>query len=113
MRTTQSIAAFALICSLLMLSAPSAQAQKTFDLNASIPLDIPAQPLESALLELAKQGAFQLVISAGTFPDHVIAPLAGTIPIKAALDRLLQGTDLGYKWIGEHTITVAPLLSTQ
>jgi iron complex outermembrane receptor protein len=68
--------------------------------------EIPAQTLETALLELSRQGSFQLVLSAGTMPQQTAPALSGQMTVRAALDALLRDTGLSYKWRGDHTVTV-------
>src|SRR6266850_6697559 len=76
------------------------------ELDQSIAFDIPAQSLESALLELSKQSSLQIVFSSGTLPHRTAPRVTGTMPVREALNLLLQGTELGYKLVGERTLTV-------
>lgn len=78
------------------------------DPNSQLTFDIPTQPLETSLLELSKQATFQLIVSSGTLPARAAPALVGKMTIKAALERLLRDTDLSYKWVGDHTVTVMP-----
>jgi iron complex outermembrane receptor protein len=84
-----------------------------FDLNAKVALNIPAQRLDSALLELSRQGAFQLVIESGSVPSRRTVTVSGKMSVKDALDRLLSNTDLSYKSLGEHTVTIAARSDSQ
>jgi iron complex outermembrane receptor protein len=88
--------------------APSAANAQTTGLNTNVLLNIPAQSLEAELMELSRQASFQLLISAGTIPNKTGPVLTGKMPLKEALNRLLRDTDLNYKWVGEHTVTVTP-----
>src|SRR5579863_31324 len=69
------------------------------DSNTAITVDIEALPLETALIELCKQGHLQLVISTGYLPVRMSAPLRGNIALGAALDYLLEDTGLTYKLV--------------
>jgi iron complex outermembrane receptor protein len=108
-RSTGSIVR--LICTHALVAAAFLFAREAragdFDLNAKVALNIPAQRLDAALLELSRQGAFQLVIESGSVPSRRAAAVSGKISVKDALDRLLSNTDLSYKWLGEHTVTIA------
>jgi hypothetical protein len=81
-------------------SALAANSKTTFA------VDIDPQPLEAALVELCKQGHLQLVISAGSLPVRMAAAVHGSIALGAALDVLLRGTGLTYKFVGDHTIAI-------
>jgi len=76
------------------------------DSRTLLAVDIDPQPLEAALVELSKQGHLQLVISTGSLPARNSQPLHGTMALGAALDNLLKGTGLTYKFVGEHTIAI-------
>src|SRR5688572_6614435 len=75
-------------------------------LDESVAFDIPAQSLENALFALSKQSSYQIVFTSGSLPRRSVPPLNGKMPVKQALERLLEGTELGYKLVGERTITV-------
>jgi len=94
-----------LLASLWLFGTAPAWSQ-TLDLNTEVSINIPAQLLDAALLELSHQASFQLVISTGSLPVQQVPAITGKMPIRVALDRLLHGTDLSYKWVGEHTVTV-------
>ena len=90
----------------VMAAAPShAQASGA---SAPIELNIPAQSLEDALLELARQASVQLVISSGSITQRNAPSITGTLRLNDALDRLLRDTDLGYKWTGDRTLMITP-----
>jgi len=73
-----------------------------------VSIDIPAQQLDSALLELSKQASFQLVLDSRAVTAKSAVAVTGRMAIRQALDRLLRDTDLSYRWTGGHTVTVAP-----
>ena len=77
------------------------------DLDTPVSVNIPAQPLEEALLELSKQASFQLVLDS-TVVAHLYTPIVtGKMPIREALSRMLRDTNLTYQWSGAHTVTIA------
>jgi iron complex outermembrane recepter protein len=77
------------------------------DLDTPVSLNIPAQPLEGALLELSKQASFQLVLDSSAVADKYTPDIAGKMPIREALSRMLRDTNLTYQWSGAHTVTIA------
>jgi len=76
------------------------------DAATTVAIDVDPQPLETALVELCKQGHLQLVIATGYLPVKVAAPLHGKIPLGVALDTLLRDTGLTYKFVGGHTVAI-------
>lgn len=97
----------AILCSVAAMTAFASTAHSA-DSGAPVELNIPAQSLEDALLELARQASVQLVISSGSLPQRSAPSITGTLRLNEALDRLLRDTDLGYKWTGEKTLMIAP-----
>lgn len=76
-------------------------------LDSPVTVRIAAQPLESALLELAEQASLQLVLDPQLVKSRSAPALSGKMSIRQALDRLLQNTGLVYRWSGDHTVTIA------
>src|SRR5690606_17818089 len=89
------------------------EAAVAVDAATPLTLDIGSQSLETALLELSKQGRLQLVIAADTLPPRRSAALHGRMSLGAALDRLLEGTGLTYRLVGEHTIAIVKATGTR
>jgi outer membrane receptor protein involved in Fe transport len=81
------------------------------DLDTPVSVNIPAQPLEGALLELSKQASFQLVLDSSAIADKNTRTVAGKMPIREALSRILRDTDLTFQWSGAHTVTIARKVS--
>jgi outer membrane receptor protein involved in Fe transport len=76
------------------------------DSRTTLVVDIDPQPLETALVELCKQGHLQLVISSGSLPARMSMPLHGSLRLGVALDSLLKDTGLTYKFVGRNTIAI-------
>jgi iron complex outermembrane recepter protein len=72
----------------------------------TVAVDIESQPLEGALVELSKQGHIQLVVSTTTLPVKVAGPLHGRLALGKALELLLKGTGLTYRFVGEQTVAI-------
>ena len=76
------------------------------DASTKLSVDIAPQSLESALLELSKQGRLQLVIATNSLPEKMSAALRGSMPLGVAFDHLLKDTGLTYRLVGNHTIAI-------
>ncbi len=76
------------------------------DAATNLTVDIAAQPLEAALLELSRQGRLQLVIATDSLPAKTSAALRGNMPLGVALDHLLKDSGLTYRLVGDHTIAI-------
>src|SRR5579883_3206873 len=70
-------------------------------------LDIPRQPLDGALSELARETGLQIARFSDTPGGEVLAgPLSGDMPVGKALATLLGPSGLTYKMINDRTIAV-------
>lgn len=76
------------------------------DSTTTLSVNIAAQPLESALVELSRQGRLQLVIATSSLPVKTSAALQGSMALGVAFDHLLKDTGLTYRLVGEHTIAI-------
>lgn len=76
------------------------------DATTKLTVDIAPQSLETALVELSRQGRLQLVISTSSLPAKTSTPLRGSMPLGVALDQLLKDTGLTYRLVGEHTVAI-------
>jgi outer membrane receptor for ferric coprogen and ferric-rhodotorulic acid len=92
-----------------MLHPPLAVAQTTPSATADAETHdfaIPAQPLAQAVLVLSEQAGTQLIarseITAGVSSKAVI----GRLSIPVALDRLLDGTGLRWRYVGSRIVTI-------
>src|ERR1700674_1481221 len=79
---------------------------------ATLPTDIPAQALDPALLEFARQSQLQLIyVSKVVIGRTTKGAPAGLTPV-ATLGRLLDGTGLSYEFLNARTVRVfAPVRS--
>jgi hypothetical protein len=82
--------------SLLSVSGMSPAWADVPHLDEQVSFDIKAQTFEAALLQLAKQSQLQLAIAANALPAGNAPRVSGKMPIKQAIDLLLQNTQLGY-----------------
>ena len=71
-------------------------------------LDIEAQPLAQALILLGEQAELTIVVPSHHTKDLQAPALKGKFTLTQALNRLLQETDLGYKFIDASTLSISP-----
>lgn len=70
--------------------------------------NIPAQGLGPALQAFAKDRDLQIVYISEEVNDLRTRGVAGEVTADEALRQLLDGTDLGYRYLDENTVTVFP-----
>jgi iron complex outermembrane receptor protein len=97
---------------LLMASFSDGRPAFAGDLDRVASFDIPAQPLDKALLEFGDQAHVQIMFSPSSSTHRLrTRALKGRYTSRDALAELLRGTGLNYSERG-HTIAVAPLQSS-
>jgi hemoglobin/transferrin/lactoferrin receptor protein len=105
--------ALALLSRALALTLLSSGAMAQAPLSTTEPaprysIDLPAQPLSQALLQLSAQTGLQ-VLYAGSTAEHIAAPaVQGNYSAEQALQRLLQGSGLQARRTGPHAVTLEP-----
>ncbi|MFP1682140.1 TonB-dependent siderophore receptor [Alloalcanivorax sp. C16-1] len=77
------------------------------------PLDIPAQPLDAALAELAEATGLQLLYDADATRGKQSPALRGDYGARQALDRLLAGSGLRYRVNDDGSLTLEPAPVTE
>lgn len=77
-------------------------------LDDKIVFDIPAQPLESALLRFSQQASVQLLTSSDELPSAQSKGVSGRLAVRVALTTLLQGTGLIFAVVRDGTIAIRP-----
>jgi iron complex outermembrane receptor protein len=88
---------------LLALVAPPSKAD---DLDRTVRFNIPAGRLENSLLMLSQQADYQIVFATTAVPSTQVSTVTGRMPVRQALEILLQGTELICKLSGAHTLTL-------
>lgn len=72
-----------------------------------VSVDIPAQPVAKALNAFAQQTGMQLLFRTGAVKDGAMAPrLVGSFTAEEALAKLLEATELEYKFLDDRTIAI-------
>jgi len=95
------------------LSALPLSSALSADATTRLTVDIAPQSLETALVELSRQGHLQLVIATNSLPAKTSASLRGSMPLGVAFDQLLKDTGLTYKLVGEHTVAIVKVSEAQ
>jgi iron complex outermembrane recepter protein len=92
-------------------AAASADAQATAQ---NYQLNIPRQPLDAALKDLAHQTGLQIARFSDTIDGSaMVGPVSGKISVEQALESLLAPSGLEYRLVNDHTIAVlAPEATT-
>ncbi|MBM7333059.1 MAG: TonB-dependent siderophore receptor [Alcanivorax sp.] len=79
----------------------------------AVPLDIPAQPLDAALAELAEATGQQLLYDADATRGKRSPALRGDYGVRQALARLLAGSGLRYRINDDGSLTLEPAPVTE
>lgn len=66
--------------------------------NRIVSFDLPAQSLQSGLVEFALQAGISIVVDNEVIKGHYASPLAGPHSLERGLSSLLAGTSLGYSY---------------
>ena len=87
-------------------SAPIAAAEQPARVAGSYPFSIKQQPLVSALNEFSKVTGWQVGM-ASDLAQNVTSPgVSGTMPAEKALERMLAGSNLSYRSLGNNNVVL-------
>ncbi|MFD2141199.1 TonB-dependent siderophore receptor [Ancylobacter oerskovii] len=114
--TARHALALGLMAAALGASAPAAhaQAQATASVApARIAFDIPAQDLNGAVLSFAQKAGVRVFFDTAKFGGRRSSAVSGTMSPPQALDALLRGTGLTYRFTAPNRVTIVdPAAST-
>lgn len=89
------------------LPAPAVQAQATANVApARIAFNIPAQDLNGAILSFAQKAGVRVFFDTSKFGGRRSTAVAGTLSAPEALDTLLRGTGLTYRFTAPNRVTI-------
>lgn len=97
-RPRRSAAAALLACLTTVVAAQAQEAVARFA--------IPAQPLASGLLALGRQARISIAAPAALVAGKTGRPVQGELTVKAALERMLEGTGLRYEFVGANAVRI-------
>lgn len=76
--------------------------------DAARPFDIPAQPLQDALVLFNRQSGIQVTAEGGLTAGRASTAVKGTFSSAQALGTLLAGTGLAWRWLDSRTVVLEP-----
>lgn len=104
---TRLASSILLACSSLLTAAPAAWAAETAaEQNEQLSFDIPAQSLDDALSAYGITSGAQVLYDAGLTQGLSSQPVNGRMDRQQALQQLLTGTGLNYRFTGVRTVTL-------
>ncbi|MDN2713087.1 secretin and TonB N terminus short domain protein [Janthinobacterium sp. SUN118] len=77
--------------------------------QASVRFDLPAQPLDAALVAFGEITGYSVLVSSDLAAGRMAAPVRGDYTPVEALQRLLVGTQLGVRFSGSNAFTLLAL----
>lgn len=105
MKTHSGLVVFGLLitlCAVLPFTMPVALAQSAVTQSYSIG----QQPLSSALLQFAEQAGLEVLVDARITQDKTSPGVQGNFTREQALELLLSGTGLSYRYTGDGAVTL-------
>jgi outer membrane receptor for ferric coprogen and ferric-rhodotorulic acid len=104
---TRILAFPVLAVAILLTPLPCAAQSSSFEAGSEArDFAIPAQQLSDSVLTFSEQADVQLVQGADVTAGLFASAVAGRMSIAAALDRLISGTNLTWRYVGPRTITI-------
>lgn len=101
----RSFTALAVVIAAIVIPAEASEKEKSHARHYAIA----AQPLGDALTEFADQSDLKLVFDADLVRGLKSRGLSSTLTPEQGLDKLLDGTGFGYRFIGPGTVTIERL----
>ncbi len=74
--------------------------------RSSVAVNVRAQPLDAALLDLGKQLGLQVSFPSDLTRGKTASPLEGSLSPEQALDRMLAGSGLAWRYTGPGTVLI-------
>lgn len=95
-----------LIYALLIVTAAGVTAAADQNLEREVQFDIPSQPLSQSVIAFSEQSGIQIVTAGEDLPRSQTPEVRGKLAISNALRKLLSGTHLRFKSVGEGTVAL-------
>ena len=86
--------------------AITAHAQQAKVLEKTMHVDVSAQKVSTALIELSKEAGIQLLMPGKSLDKFETPGVHGQMSLREALAELLRGTRYGFHQVGENTIGI-------
>src|SRR3546814_1281973 len=68
--------------------------------------EIPTQPLTSAVTSFGDQAAIQVTVDGSILSGLTSTPVSGNLTPVEALNRLLNGTGIGFRWVNGNSVAL-------
>ncbi|MBL8271404.1 TonB-dependent siderophore receptor [Steroidobacter sp.] len=107
-----AISAVVAACASVLPSTVSAAASTEINFNQRVTFDIPAQPLQSALMQFAAQANVELSASTDLVEGKRAAAVKGVHSMEDALRTLLAGTGLRFMATRDGSVAIVPEVPT-
>jgi iron complex outermembrane receptor protein len=101
------LAAGSLLASQVSVQAQTPNGMEQAQTGRTATFDIPAQPLGQALTAFGQQAGVQVGISASAVAGKTSTAVSGTMALEQALQQLLAGTGVGYRFTSPNVVTVS------
>lgn len=107
-RTSRHFTLSLLTCAMLagLHSTPTAAAEPLARVAGSYPFSIKQQPLASALNEFSQTTGWQVGMSSDLARNVTSPGVSGTLSAEQTLDRLLVGSNLSYRRVGNNNVVL-------
>ena len=96
----------ALILTMMISSGICAPGVMAAEVAQPVDFSIPAGSLVETVIEFSKQAGVQVVVGSNIIRNHQSDGLEGSLLPGEALDILLDGLDIQFQYLGDHTIVV-------
>src|SRR5262245_16652523 len=84
----------------------SAHQDRPTTLRKVVRVDIPAQKVSTALIALSQQAAVQVLMPGKLVDGAVSSAVSGEMTLEEAISKLLTGTNLHFREVGENAIGI-------
>ncbi|WIO73916.1 TonB-dependent receptor [Porticoccaceae bacterium LTM1] len=92
--------------SIALAATFSAIAPSAFSESKALEIDIPEQNTATALVELASETDVQIIVPRNLGTNSRSKAVSGNLTIESALDKLLEGTNLTYRFVTENMVVI-------
>jgi len=101
----------ALMAGTAVLSLAGPGAVRAQSAVSTVDVDIPAQPLADALVAFSRQTRIEFFISSDLAAGKRSGPVSGAMTPQTALQRMLAGTGMTYRFTNANTVTITNRLA--
>src|SRR5258708_2054136 len=107
-RSIGRVVRVAVVAAVVSLSVGGLSVAAVVEGSIRMPTNIPAQELAPALKTLARERGLQVVFQSEVIGTTRTQGALGELTTAEALEQLLRGTALTYRYVDEKTVTIIP-----